>query len=413
MNLFKKLRSHSPAAPPPSAPRVRAAANTDVVQPATPQADSSCPVFVRGQGSWMWDAQGRVYLDFCQAGGTNSLGHSPAVLLQALSAQAQTLISPGVSQTHRSGLELARRLCHGTHSDQAWFYSSGTQACEAAVDLARHWGRINRGGAGRIITASQAFHGRSLGLRAASAANQVPFNDLAALHAAVDAQTVAIMLEPIQSQAGIIAATYDYLQGVEKLCRELGILLILDEVQTGMGRCGSLLCEVTYGVRADIVVLGQGLGGGVPLAALLARGGACCAEASEFQGAAHGNALMIAAGLTVLHSVQEPQFLRQVRESGEHLRDGLTRLAARYSLGEVRGQGLLWGLSLGQDCAAQVVAAAQSEGLLIDAPQPDCLRFSPALTVSQSNIEEMLQRLARALARVKSARMKAHRGLIA
>src|SRR5690606_8815625 len=156
--------------------------------------------------------------------------------------------------------------------------------------------------------------------------------------------------------------------------------------QSGIGRCGSLLCEVTYGVRADIVVLGQGLGGGVPLAALLARGTACCLTPGERPGAADGNALMIAAGLTVLHSVQEPQFLRQVRDCGEHMREGLTRLAERFQLGEVRGQGLLWGLSLGQDRAAQVVAAAQSEGLLIDAPQPDCLRFSPALTVSQANV---------------------------
>ncbi|HEX8593197.1 MAG TPA: aminotransferase class III-fold pyridoxal phosphate-dependent enzyme [Pseudomonas sp.] len=412
MNLFRMLRSNADAQDLARAPVISAPSPEKTQERNTLAADVFGPVFVRGQGSWMWDAQGRVYLDFNQGGATNSLGHSPAVLLQALNTQAQTLINPGLGQAHRSGLELARRLCLSTHSDQAWFFSSGTQACEGAIDLARKWGQINRGGACGIIIAGQACHGRSLGMRSTSTAQQVPFNDLAALHAAVDAQTVAIMLEPIQSQAGVIAATHDYLQGVEKLCRDLGILLILDEVQTGMGRCGSLLCEVTYGVRADIVVLGQSLGGGVPLAALLARGTACCSEGHALEDA-HGNALMIAAGLTVLHSVQEPQFLRQVRDAGEHMHEGLTRLALRYRLGEVRGQGLLWGLALGHDSAAQVVAAAQSEGLLIDAPQPDCLRFSPALTVSQANIEEMLQRLARALGRVTTARLSASRGLMA
>jgi len=403
MNLFRLLRSNADAE---ELPCVQSAHVMEPEERNVSQTNHCEPIFVRGQGSWMWDAQGRVYLDFMQAGAANSLGHSPAVLLQALNAQAQTLISPGPGHSHRSGLELARRLCLSTRSDQAWFFSSANQACEGAIDLARKWGEAHRGGACGIITAS-------LGMNTTAAANQVPFNDLPALHAAVDAQTVAIMLEPIQSQAGVIPATHEYLQGVEKLCRELGILLILDETQSGIGRCGSLLCEVTYGVRADIVVLGQGLGGGVPLAALLARGTACCLTPGERPGAADGNALMIAAGLTVLHSVQEPQFLRQVRDCGEHMREGLTRLAERFQLGEVRGQGLLWGLSLGQDRAAQVVAAAQSEGLLIDAPQPDCLRFSPALTVSQANVDEMLQRLARALSRVKTAQLRARQGLLA
>ncbi|WP_341521582.1 aminotransferase class III-fold pyridoxal phosphate-dependent enzyme [Pseudomonas sp. G.S.17] len=403
MNLLRLLRNNADAH---ELPCIQSVPVTEPEERQVSQPDHSDPVFIRGQGSWMWDAQGRVYLDFMQAGAANSLGHSPAVLLQALNVQAQTLISPGPGHSHRSGLELARRLCLSTRSDQAWFFSSASQACEGAIDLARKWGEVHRAGAGGVITAS-------LGMHASAAANQVPFNDLGALHAAVDAQTVAIMLEPIQSQAGVIPATREYLQGVEKLCRELGILLILDETQTGIGRCGSLLCEVTYGVRADIVVLGQGLGGGVPLAALLARGTACRIEAGAFPGAADGNALMIAAGLTVLHSIQEPQFLHQVRDCGEHMREGLTRLAQRFRLGEVRGQGLLWGLSLEQDRAAQVVAAAQSEGLLIDAPQPDCLRFSPALTVSQANVDEMLQRLARALSRVKTAQLKASRGLLA
>jgi acetylornithine/N-succinyldiaminopimelate aminotransferase len=209
----------------------------------------------------------------------------------------------------------------------------------------------------------------------------------------------------------VIVATEHYLKGVERLCRELGILLILDEVQTGVGRLGSLLADQSYGVRADIVVLGKGLGGGVPLAALLARGKACCFEVGELTGTHHGNALMTAAGLAVLGSVHDKGFLKHVAQTGEHLREGLVRLAHRYAHGELRGQGLLWGLTLSDDSASAVVKAAMSEGLLLDAPQPDCLRFTPALTVSTANIDEMLLRLARAFSRVRTAQLQCRKGI--
>ncbi|MNT34698.1 Acetylornithine aminotransferase [compost metagenome] len=180
-------------------------------------------------------------------------------------------------------------------------------------------------------------------------------------------------------------------------------------MQTGVGRCGALLAEQTYDVRADIITLGKGLGGGVPLAALLARGSACCAEAGELEGSHHGNALMSAAGLAVLETVLEPGFFEHVQESGRHLRDGLSRLAGRYGQSEVRGQGLLWALQLSEDNAAELVKAALHEGLLLNAPQPDVLRLSPALTVSKGNIDEMLLRLARAFARVHSAQQHQRR----
>lgn len=377
-----------------------------------PGVERSDPVFVRGQGSWLWDGEGRPYLDFNQGGAVNSLGHSPTVLIRALNAQAMALINPGAGLHHRGVVDLAQRLCESTGSDQAYLLNSGSEACEAAIKLARKWGRLHRGGAIGIITARESCHGRSIAGLSASGYDdglpgfsQVPFNDLAAMHGAVDAQTVAIILEPIQSEAGVIPATHDYLQGVAKLCRELGILLILDEVQTGIGRCGTLLCEETYDIRADIVALGKGLGGGVPLAALLARGTACCADPGELEGSHHGNALMTAAGLAVLHSVLDARFLPGVRDTGEYLQQGLSRLSQRYQHGEVRGQGLLWAMQLNADSAADVVAAAQLEGLLLNAPQADCLRFTPALTVSRANIDEMLQRLGRAFARAKTARL--------
>lgn len=367
-------------------------------------------VFVRGQGSWLWDADGRAYLDFSQGWAVNSLGHSPNVLVEALKRQADALINPGPSFYNRGMLKLASRLCQVTGSDQVYFLNSGAEANEGAIKLARKWGRLHHDGAFRIVTATHSFHGRTLAAMSASGKPdfeelfepkvpgfaKVPYNDLEALEAAVDEQTVAVMLEPVQGEAGVIPATLDYLQGVERLCRSRGILLILDEVQTGVGRCGALLAEELYGVRADIITLGKGLGGGVPLAALLARGNACCFEPGEQGGTYHGNALMTAAGLAVLNTVLEPGFLESVREASNYMRDGLARVSRRHGHGPLRGHGLLVGLPLIGQEASQVVAAALNEGLLINAPQSTCLRFSPALTVSHSNIDEMLKRLNRA-----------------
>jgi len=390
-----------------------------------PSVERPKQIFVRGQGSWLWDSDDRAYLDFSQGGGANSLGHSPSVLVNAIAAQAQSLINPGFGLHNRGMLNLAERLCSSTGSDQAYLLNSGSEACEAAIKLARKWGQRHRGGASRIIVANNGCHGRSLGTISASDSSNltnrfepllpgfshVPFNDLPALHAAIDARTVAIMLEPIQSEAGVIPATEHYLKGVERLCRELGILLIFDEVQTGIGRCGTLLAEQSYGVRADIVILGKGLGGGVPLAALLARGKACCFDVGEVTGTHHGNALMTAAGLAVLDSVQDKGFLDHVGEIGQHLSEGLQRLSHRYGHGELRGQGLFWGLTLSDESADAVVKAALYEGLLLNAPQPDCLRFTPALTVSKTNIDEMLLRLARAFSRVRTAQLQCRKGI--
>lgn len=381
-------------------------------------------VFVRGQGSWLWGRDDRAYLDFAQAGGANSLGHSPAVLAKALADQALTLINPGSGLHNPHQLNLVERLCEWTGSDQAYLLNSGTQACEAAIKLARKWGQRHRGGAYHIITARHASHGRSFAAMAASSMagqnrfepqlpgfSHVPFNDLPALHAAVDAKTVAIMLEPIQGEAGVIPATEHYLKGVERLCRELGILLILDEVNTGIGRCGTLLAEQHYGVRADILTLGKGLGGGVPLAALLARGSACCFEPGELDGTHHGNALMAAAGVAVLDTVLHGGFFDHVQDVGQALSEGLMRLAHRYAHGGLRGRGLMWGLTLSEDSADALVTAALAEGLILHAPQADCLRFTPALNVSKRDVDEMLQRLSRAFARVRTAQLHCRKGI--
>lgn len=216
MNLFN-LRRPAPSLDDlirePETPMLRDELSSDCLMPSVARPSQ---VFVRGQGSWLWDSDDHAYLDFSQGGGANSLGHSPQVLAKALADQAYTLINPGNGLHNRSQLNLANRLCHSTGSDQVYLLNSGAQACEAAIKLARKWGQLHRGGAYHIITASNGCHGRSFATMSASDAaganrfepqlsgfSHVPFNDLPALHAAVDAQTVAIMLEPIQGRPGL------------------------------------------------------------------------------------------------------------------------------------------------------------------------------------------------------------------
>lgn len=361
------------------------------------------PVFVRGQGSWLWDTEGRAYLDFSQGWAANSLGHSPSVLVDALRHQAERLICPGPALHTRSTLDLASQLCQATDSEQVHFCLDGEQANRGAVALARKWGRLHRDGAWRVLVARSPLPGRAPqapSVPADAGFDEAPYNDLEALQAALRDDTVAVMLEPVLADEDVAPATLDYLQGTARLCRERGLLLILDEVQSGVGRCGALLAEELYGVRADILTLGKGLGGGLPLAALLARGNAGCFEPGEPE-TPQGSALISAAGLAVLATVLEPSFLQQVRRASDHLREGLARIARRYGHGPLRGHGLLLGLPLIRQSAPAVVEAALAEGLLLQATPTGCLRFTPALTISHGNIDEMLKRLARAFARCR------------
>ena len=361
-----------------------------------PTVERAEPVFVRGQGSWLWDAAGNAYLDFYQGAAANSLGHSPKSVVDALQRQAEVLLNPGPTFYNRNLIKLAARLCQATGSDQAYFLNSGAEANAAAVQLARKWGQTHKGGARRIVRATGSSHG--LAMPAQTDCIDVPYNDFVALQQAVDDSCVALLLEPVQAEQGVTPASLEYLQGAARLCREQNLLLILDEVQTGLGRCGALLAEERYGVRADILTLGKGLGAGVPLAALLARGNACAFAPGDIHGTLHGNPLMTAAGLCVLQTVLEPGFLEHVREIAEHLKEGLERFATANALSAPQGHGLLLGLELAH--ANQVSAYAMDEGLLIHAPTPQHLCFSPALTVSHTNVDEMLRRLTRAFRRV-------------
>lgn len=265
-------------------------------------------VFVRGAGAWLWDAAGQRYMDWLQGWAVNALGHCPPQITQALAEQSQRLLTPSPALYNLPSLQLAERLCEASGFDQVFFGCTGAEANEAAIKLARKWGRLQRGGAFEIITFDNAFHGRNLATMAASGKpgwdalfppNMPGFakarlNDIDSVRAALSDRTAAVMLEPVQGEAGVRPASREFLLALRALCDAHNLLLIFDEVQTGCGRLGELFGFEHFGVRPDILTLGKGLGGGVPLSAVLAQAHCSVFEHGDQGGTYAGNPLMCA-----------------------------------------------------------------------------------------------------------------------
>ena len=386
--------------------------------PLMPINERPARLFVRGEGAWLWDEAGRAYLDWLQGWAVNALGHCPPTIAGALQAQAARLITPSPAVHNEPALLLAARLCELGGFHQAFFGSTGAEANEAAIKLARKWGQVKKQGAFEIVTFHNAFHGRNLATMAASGKpgwdalfapampgfKKATLNDLDSVLAVLGEKTVAVMLEPVQGEAGVRPAGRHFLQALRDLCDERGLLLIFDEVQTGCGRLGEVFGFQHFGVKPDIMTLGKGLGGGVPLSAVLAQQHCCVFEHGDQGGTYAGNPLMCAVGLAVMDVTSHPDFLARVRVQGERLRLGLQDVAARHGLGEVRGAGLLLALELGADRARQVVAACHERGLLVNAARAHCLRFMPRLNGTSEEIDTGLQRLDAALGEVLGGR---------
>jgi acetylornithine/N-succinyldiaminopimelate aminotransferase len=367
-------------------------------------------VFVRGQGSWLEDNNGKRYLDFIQGWAVNCLGHSAPEMIRALNDQAGKLMNPSPAFYNIPSAELAQRLTGASVFDRVFFANSGAEANEGAIKLARKWGRVNRNGAYKIITMDHSFHGRTLATMSASGkpgwdkmfAPQVDgfpkadLNDLDSVRALIDAQTVAIMLEPVQGEGGVIPATQEFMQGLRKLADEHGLLLIVDEVQTGMGRTGTMFAYEQFGVTPDIMTLGKGIGGGVPLAALVARQEVSVFSHGEQGGTYNGNPLMTAVGVAVFDTLNAPGFLDTVQARSRQLSEGLLALSAKWGMNGERGMGLLRALVLDRDDGPAIVDAARKlnpEGLLLNAPRGNLLRFMPALNVTEQETDSMLKTL--------------------
>jgi acetylornithine/N-succinyldiaminopimelate aminotransferase len=375
-------------------------------------------VFVRGEGSWLWDDSGKRYLDFMQGWAVNCLGHSPPAIAEALAAQAKLLLTPSPAFYNAPSLKLAKMLIEHSCFDQVFFANSGGEANEGAIKLARRYGALHKGGAYEIITFVNSFHGRTLATMSASGKKafeplfepKVPgfpkaiTNDLESVKRLISDQTVAVMLEPIQGEAGVWAASDQFLRELRALTKQHGLLLIFDEIQTGMGRTGKLFHYEHAGVEPDIMTLAKGIGGGVPLAALLATEHASCFAHGDQGGTFNGNPLMCAVGLAVLEQVASPAFLKATAEAGLFLESELQRLSARHGLGEVRGRGLLLALDLKRPIGASIVAQAFEAGVLLNSPQPDALRFMPALNVTREEIGAMVDCLDTIFTNVGAAR---------
>jgi acetylornithine/N-succinyldiaminopimelate aminotransferase len=359
---------------------------------------------VRGAGSYLWDQAGKRYLDFIQGWAVNCLGHAPAVVQRAVRAQLDAVLNVGPAHYNEPALALSARLSKESGLDQVFLANSGAEANEAALKLCRKWGQRQRGGAFEIITSEGGFHGRTLAMSSATGKpgfadaflprvegfRHVPYADLSAIERAISARTVAVMVEPVQGEAGAVVPPVGYLRGLRELCDARGILLVLDEIQTGLGRTGPLFAFQSEGIAPDVLTLGKGLGGGLPISALLATREAACFEPGDHGSTFGGNALCSAAALAVVEALTEPG-AREARDaSARALERALLGIASEIG-GSVRGRGHLHALILPRPNAAELRDAAFERGLLINAPRPNLLRFMPSLIVSEAEVAEMCE----------------------
>ena len=371
-------------------------------------------VMEKGEGLYLWDTDGKKYLDFVGGWAVTSLGHSPAVIAKALARQSKVLVNASPSFLNIPMIEYARLLVNHSCFDRVFFASSGAEANEGAIKLARKYGSLYRQGAIEIITTVNSFHGRTLATMSATGKKKwenlfepkvpgfihVPLNDFAALKAAVNSRTCAVMLEPIQGEGGVFEVDFDYIRQLRQLCDEQGILLIFDEVQTGLARTGKLFAYQHYGVEPDVMTLAKGIGGGFPLAALLVKERFNIFEAGDQGGTYSGQPLAMAVGLAVMQEVLEKNLVDNAAMQGEYIQKKLRELAARFQLTNIRGKGLLLAFDLPTEQGAEVVAACLRQGLLVNSPQPATIRLMPALIVNTAEIDWMTEILANVLQEV-------------
>lgn len=370
---------------------------------------------VKGEGVWVWDADGKMYLDFVTGLAVNSLGHHHPAITAAITKTAQEILHTSNLYWIEQQVELAERLTARSFADKVFFCNSGAEANEAAIKLARKYARKNYGdNKYQIITLKNSFHGRTLATLTATGQGKyqagyeplpegfayVELNDLEALKALVNEHTAAVLIEPIQGEGGVHPATKEFLQGARELCDQYGALLMFDEVQCGIGRTGKLFAYEWSGVAPDVLTLAKALAGGVPIGATLATD----KVAAAFQPGDHastfgGNPLATAVGCAVLDEMQTG-FLTWVEEASATLWESLNQLAEKYQLeGRVRGQGLMLGLPVGEKGPA-IVDNCRTKGLLINCVGGTTLRFLPPLNLKREEITLAIVKLDQALKEV-------------
>ncbi len=373
---------------------------------------------VKGRGCELWDADGKRYLDFLAGVAVNNLGHCHPRVVKAIQDQAATLIHCSNYYQIPQQIELAELLCSHSFADKAFFCNSGAEANEAAIKLARKYSRDTFGPERyEILTATDSFHGRTMATVSATGQEKVqkffdpllhgfrhvPFNDAAALEAAVTANTCAVMLEPIQGEGGVNIPSEGYFQSVRKICDEHNLLLIFDEVQVGMGRTGSMFAYEHFGVAPDIMTLAKALAGGAPIGTMLSKDKYAEAFTPGTHGSTFGgNPLVTAAAIATVRSLLEDGLLNRAEEMGEYLMGELEGLKKKFPvIIDVRGIGLMIGMGLSIP-AAEIVKKGHERGLLLNVTHDTVLRFVPPLVVSKQEVNEMIGILAGILEEVQA-----------
>ena len=360
-------------------------------------------VIERGEGTRVRDVDGKEYLDFVGGLAVTALGHAHPAVTKAVAEQAERLVHVSNLYYTTPMIELARLLVEHSPLDRVFFCNSGAEAVEAAIKLARRYGHDERGGAHGVIAMEDGFHGRSLGALAATGTaryrepfapmppgfRHVPWNDLDALRAATDEGTVAVLMEPVQGEGGVNEPADGYLRGVRDWCDERGLLLILDEIQTGVGRTGALWAHEREGVEPDVMCVAKGLAGGLPIGAVLAREALAGHLVPGDHGTTFGaNPVTAAAGAAVLRHILDNDVLGAARRASERLTARLRAMEDRLpAVTEVRGRGLLLAVSLSAEVAPDVVAACRERGLLVNNVRPDRIRLMPPLIVEDGEID--------------------------
>ncbi len=362
-------------------------------------------VLVRGQGARVWDEEGNSYLDMVAGLAVNVLGHCHPAVVEAITRQAGQLIHTTNLYYTTPQLELAELLIENSCADRIFFANSGAEANEGAIKLARKWGHLQRDGAYGVITVSNSFHGRTLATLAATGQpkyhkpfapmpdgfSSVEFNDLEALKAATTPQTCAVMLEVIQGESGVHPADHDYLVGVRRWCDEQGLLLILDEIQTGLGRTGKFLSFEHHGIEPDVFTLAKGLAGGVPIGAFLAKEACCVLTAGDHGSTFGGGPLACAAGVATIRTIFEENLAGHSAEIGEYLLSQLRALQAKHDvIEEIRGLGLMVAFDLKVESAPKVVAEALKRGLILNPTGPNTVRMVPPLIIDKAEVDEAI-----------------------
>jgi predicted acetylornithine/succinylornithine family transaminase len=360
---------------------------------------------VKGKGSYLWDENGKKYLDLVGGWAVCCLGHSHPVMTKALSKQAKILVQCGPQSCNMPQLQLAELLVKISCFNRVFFCNSGAEANEGAVKLARRYGKLKLNGAFATITAYNSFHGRTLAMTAATGQAHyqdaytplpvgfinVDFNNINAIKNATTKDTCAVMVEPVQGEGGVNIPDEGYLKAVRRWCDEKGILLILDEVQTGIGRIGTMFGYQQYGIEPDIITLAKGLGGGIPIGAFMAKE-KCAVFAPGDHGSTYGsNPLMCATSLAVMEYIIKNDIPAQAQKTGLYLIDGLIKLKSKYPfITDVRGRGLLAAIEFNKDISQSVMAACVENGMMVNNVKPNAVRIMPPLTISDKEIDEAL-----------------------